>query len=356
MIADHTRRRFLGGLAACGCLAAAESGSAVAPRRGARRIDVHHHFGSPAYDAFAAAHAEAGLPPAPKDGIARSIEGMDQSGTQLAILSSFAPAVGGTPADRQKLARGINEFGASIAQRYPSRFATFAVLPLPDVDACLAELAYGLDTLGAVGASIYTEAAGKYLGDPQFAPLMVELNRRSAVLFVHPKTDVCCRALVPGVPDSLIEFGTSTTRTIASLLFTGAADRYPNIRFIFSHGGGTMPFLIERFLGKQTAEIVPGVITTGQQTFMPITPPKAGALAALRRFHYDTAQIANPVALRTLAQVVTPERIVFGTDVWFRGSVESATGIETSRVFSPKQQEAVARGNAVALMPVLARR
>lgn len=346
----------MGGVAACGCLAAAGSGPAFAQRGVTGRIDVHHHFGSPAYDAFAAANSNAGLPPAPKDGVARSIEGMDQSGTAMAILSSFVPSVGGTPADRRKLARGINEFGASIAQRHPNRFATFAVLPLPDIDGCLAELAYGLDTLGAVGASIYTEAAGKYLGDPQFAPLMAELNRRGAVLFVHPKTDVCCSALVPGVPDSMIEFGTSTTRTIASLLFGGAVDRYPNIRFIFSHGGGTMPFLIERFMGKGRGEIVPGIMTTGQQTFIPITPPQGGALAALRRFHYDTAQIANPVALRALAQVVTPERILFGTDVWFRGSVETANGVDTSKVFSPREQEAIARGNALALMPALRRR
>jgi predicted TIM-barrel fold metal-dependent hydrolase len=317
------------------------------------RIDVHHHYGSPAYTAFGTAYPSAGLPPSPPNDIQRSLADMEQSGTALAVLSSFVPATGGTAADRRALARAINEHGAGLVQRHPGRFALFPALPLPDVDASLGELAYGLDALGAVGATVYTEAAGKYLGDPAFAPLMEELDRRAAVLFVHPHTDACCGRLVPGVPDSVIEFGTSTTRCIASLLFGGAVDRYPRIRFVFSHGGGTMPFLIERFLGGARAEIVPGITTVGQSGNVTLAQPKGGALAALRRFHYDTAQIANPVALRALAQVVPASRILYGTDSWFRSSVESAGGLEDARVFGGGERRAIGRDNALALIPSL---
>lgn len=240
----------------------------AAATRAPWRIDVHHHFGSPAYDAFAAAHPDAGLPPAPPNSIADSLEEMDRAGIALSILSSFVPPTGGSAEDRRALARNINSYGARVVRDNPSRFALFAVLPLPDVEGCLTELSYGLDTLGAVGATIYTEALGKYLGDPAFARLMEALDQRGAALFVHPRTDACCRNLVSGVPDSIIEFGTSTSRTIASLIFNGTVDRYPNIRFIFAHGGGTMPFLIERFLGTTKAEIAPGVMTEGQPAYL----------------------------------------------------------------------------------------
>lgn len=151
----------------------------------------------------------------------------------------------------------------------------------------------------------------------------------------------------------MIEFGTSTTRCIASLLFGGAVDRYPRIRFVFSHGGGAMPFLVERFLGGTRAEIVPGITTVGQSGNVPLIQPKGGALAALRRFHYDTAQIANPVALRALAQVVPASRILYGTDYWFRASAESADGLRRARVFGAGELRAIGRDNALALMPSL---
>ncbi len=346
------RRGVLAALGGCAC---APSAGWAAPARasGPWRIDVHHHFGSPAYDRFLAAHPDAGLPPAPPNSIARSIVDMDAGGTELAVLSSFVPATGGDEADRRALARGINEYGAGAVRDHAGRFALFAVLPLPDVEGCLVEVAYGLDTLGAVGVTVYSEAMGKYLGDPQFEPLMQELDRRGALLFVHPHTDACCRNLVKGVPDSVIEYGVSTTRTLASLVFSGVATRYPNIRFLFSHGGGTMPFLIERFLGTTSAEIVPGVRTFGQSSYVAMNQPPGTALAALRRFHYDTAQIANPAALRVLATVVGSSQIVYGTDFWFRGTGETARGLDTSGAFTSPELRAIGRANALTLIPAL---
>ena len=348
---DVSRRAALAAIGAC-------AGSAIPMRAGSApsavwRVDVHHHFASPAYAAFAAAHPEAGLPPAPPDTIARSLEDMDRGGTRLAVLSSFVPPIGGSVADRRGLARVVNEFGAGAVRDHPGRFALFAVLPFPDIEGCLSELDYGLDTLGAVGVSVYSEALGKYLGDDGLSPLLQALDARRAVVFVHPHTDACCHNLIKEVPDSIIEYGVSTARTIASLIFSGAADRYPNIKFIFSHGGGVAPFLVERFLGGTAAEITPGVTTRGQGSAH-LNQPKGGALAALRRFHYDTAQIANPVALRALAAVATPSQLLYGTDFWFRDSTETAQGLDASGVFTQTQLKAIARDNALLLMPALA--
>ena len=130
---------------------------------------------------------------------------------------------------------------------HPGRFGMFSTVPLPDVDGCLREIEYSQDTLKADGVCMMTSYQGKYPGDPAFEPVMSELNRRKAVVFFHPVKAECCKDLQPELAPALIELGTDTTRAIASVIFDGTASRYPDIRFIFSHGGGTMPYLMTRF-------------------------------------------------------------------------------------------------------------
>jgi len=145
------------------------------------------------------------------------------------------------------------------------------------------EIAYALDTLKADGIGLLTSYGDKWLGDPAFAPVMEELNRRKAIVYTHPTTASCCGNLIPDVPDAIVEWGTDTTRTIAGLV-SGTAARCRDVTFIFSHGGGTMPFLAERFqrlpqANPKVAARLPG-----------------GVDAELRRFYYDTAQAAHPYA------------------------------------------------------------
>ncbi len=147
---------------------------------------------------------------------------------------------------------------------------------MPDIDASLREIEYAFDTLKADGVGLLTSFGDKWLGDPAFDPVMDELNRRKAVVYTHPTTANCCRNLVPSVHPAMIEYGTDTTRAIASILFRGTAKTYPDIKFIFSHAGGTMPFLIERFMRLGPQENVPG-----------------GMEAALKTFHYDIAQTSH---------------------------------------------------------------
>src|SRR5262249_26471731 len=221
----------------------------------------------------------------------------------------------GDSAAARRLARECNEYAAKLAADHPGRFGVFAAMPMPDVDGSLREIAYALDTLKADGVGLFTSYGDRWLGDPAFTPLMEELNRRKAVCYTHPTTANCCHNVLPGVPAPIIEYGTDTTRTIASLVFSGTATRFPDIRFIFSHAGGTMPFLTERFVrlplaNKEIAARLPN-----------------GVLPELRRFHYDVAQAANPMALASLLQLVPVSQVLFGTDFPFRTSIDHVRGL-----------------------------
>lgn len=316
-------------------------------------IDSHHHFIPPTYrDFFAEAKRmdpSVVIPPLSWD-LAQDLEDMDRGGTSIAVLSMFVPPEIGTPQMRASLARTINEFAAGLVRDHPHRFASFAALPLPDVDACLEEIAYAADHLRAAGFCTYTNVGTRWLGDASFDPVFAELERRHAVLFVHPTTAACCRNLLPGIPDNILEYGHDTSRAIASVVFNGITSRYPSIRFIFSHGGGTMPFLIERFLGGTEAEIVPGITTVGQSgPYVPRQPPQ-GVLHELRRLHYDTAQCSNPVAMRALRTVVPVSQILYGTDYFYRSASETRAALRHCGVFSALELEQIGAANARRLM------
>src|SRR5262249_47495256 len=179
---------------------------------------------------------------------ARSIEDMDKSGVATSVVSITYPGVSLGDVDfGRRLARECNEYGARLVGDFPGRFGLWAALPLADVDGSLREIEYALDVLRADGIGLLTNVGDKWLGDTTLAPVMEELNRRKTVVYTHPTTAHCCRNLLTGVPDAIIEWGTDTSRAIASVLFSGTASRLTNLRFIFSHGGGTTPFLIERF-------------------------------------------------------------------------------------------------------------
>src|SRR6476620_6550199 len=209
----------------------------------AGRIDVHRHFVPPGY---VVDHKRTYLND--RSTSARQIEEMDQAGVALAVVSISGPDLE-VPDGLQgsAFARHANDFMARLAADHPGRFRFFAYVPLPDIDATLREIAYALDTLKAVGVHLHTHYGEKFLGDPIYEPVFEELDRRGAVVFAHPKAHPRCTDMVPGLRDADIEYGTNTTRAIAKFLFSGCSRRYPNMRLIWCHAGGTMPFLIRRF-------------------------------------------------------------------------------------------------------------
>jgi predicted TIM-barrel fold metal-dependent hydrolase len=216
------------------------------------------------------------------------------------------------------------------------RFGFFAAIPLPDVEGSLREIEYGLDTLKADGIGLMTSFAGKYLGDPAFAPVFDELNRRKAIVYTHPTQPQCCVGLVRGVPASTIEYATDSTRTIASLLFSGTAARTKDIRFIFSHGGGTVPFLVGRFerLADEKKNVPNGV------------------RPELARFYYEIAQANHPGALAALINLVPISQVLFGSDYPLRPISEAVLGV-SKYSFSDVERRAIERENALRLVPRL---
>jgi predicted TIM-barrel fold metal-dependent hydrolase len=300
------------------------------------RVDVHHHLSPPEYIARVSNRAPIS-PPTLNWTVAKSLDDMAQAGVAKAMLSITTPGLWfGDIAFAASLARACNEYGATLVRDHPKEFGLFAALPMPDVEASLREIEYALDTLHADGIAMFTSYSGQWLGDPLFAPVFEELDRRGAVVFTHPTTAQCCGNLIPFVPDPAIEFGTDTTRTIASLVFSGAAARYPNLRLVFSHAGGTMPFLIERFQfiarDHEMAE------RTGK-----------GLLPLLQSFFYDTAQASNPAAMAALRAVIPVSQVLFGSDFPYRRAAENVSGLAGCG-FSREELTAIGSGNAERLL------
>jgi 6-methylsalicylate decarboxylase len=340
-----SRRRFVAGGAAALAFGAAMGGSPVPAAAQApahpQRIDVHHHFSPPKW--IAEVRGRELLQPANTNWTpAKSIEDMDKGGVAAAVISVTNPGLWfGEAATTRLLARECNDYGAKLVQDHPARFGLFAATPMPDVDATLREIEYAYDQLKADGIHFFTSYGDVWFGDPRFTPIMDELNRRKAVIHIHPTAANCCKNLIPDVSAGIMEYGTDTTRAILGVMFSGTATRFPDIRYIWSHGGGTVPFLAGRIEGsvsrlKDHAQRLPN-----------------GAMHELRKFYYDTAGAANPGALASLLKLVTTAQIVFGTDFPPGGSSVNVAKSLADYGFSAGDLAAIGRDNALRLLPRL---
>jgi predicted TIM-barrel fold metal-dependent hydrolase len=344
-----SRRAVLAGIGALGALGAGGLGAgalfparqALAQAAGApHRIDVHHHITPPQYVQELGPNKWL-LPPTLNWSAAKDVEMMDQGGVAVSITSITTPGLWfGSHAPARRLARACNDYAAKLASEHPRRFGMYVNVPLPDIDGTLKEIEYGLDVLKADGVALFTSYGDKWLGDADFAPVYEELNRRKAVVYTHPTTAACCGNLLrtDAFNDSLIEYGTDTTRAIAKTLVAGTARKYPDMKVIWSHGGGTMPFLLSRFVNlarnPRNKEIFPD-----------------GFLPEARRFLYDTANVYNKASLSALKEVATVANIVFGTDVPFGNPKGTVDGILASGVFTAEELRAIDRDNAAKLLP-----
>ena len=307
------------------------------------RIDVHHHLSPPTY--IVASNANNFGDSRMRDWTPeRSIDDMDKAGVAVAMLSITTPAVNYTSGEAaRKMARECNEYAAKMIADHPGRYGSFAMIPLTDTEGSLKEIEYALDTLKLDGIGLLTSYGDKWLGDPLFLPVMEELNRRKVVVYTHPTAANCCVNLVRTEPPVMIEFGTDTTRTIADIIFSCNAQKFRDIRLIFSHAGGTMPVLIERFVRN------PLLVDPRSKATVP-----DGTLAELKRFYYDTAQTSNKAAMSALSAVIPASQIVFGTDFPYRSSIDHVKGLRECGVFTDAQIMDIERGNALKLLPRLA--
>lgn len=312
----------------------------------ARRIDVHFHFMPPRYmqeEHERLASYTHNLSSAAMTHWApqQALETMDQCGIQIGIASVTTPGVWyGDVAAARRLSREWNEFAAKTISDHRGRFGLFAVVAPPDTEGALKEIEYALDTLKADGIGLLSNYDGKSLGDPAFDPVFAELNRRKAVVLVHPTAAPCCATLIPGLRPQAIEFGLDQTRTITSLVFNGTFAKNPDIRFIFTHGGGTVPFLADRIIR-----------VVGEDKTAKERNPK-GVAYELKKLHYDTASVTSAASMAAMLSFIPHANIVFGSDYPFvppKGEVDDLAG----RGLAAPLQRAIARENALRLLPRL---
>ncbi len=339
------RRKFLAGLGATG-LAAAVSVPTVRPARAEPRrlIDVHSHIAPPFYvtenrDRIAGSRGGEVSRPWLEWSPQQSLAAMDEHGVETSMLSLSTPGVWfGNAEEARATARRVNDYGAELVRNHPGRFGQFAAIPLPDTEGSLREIEYAFDVLKADGIGLLTSYGDKWLGDPAYAPVLEELNRRKALVFVHPTTPNCCRALMPGISPLMTEIPQDTTRTITSLLFSGTLTRLKDIRFIFSHAGGTIPMVAGRltnYAPKNRAEVLP-----------------QGVDYELKRLHYDIAVSGYRPAVAALTGLIPISQILFGSDFPYRPLGESADTMGQLGL-SESDLAAIGRGNAMGLLPRL---
>jgi len=297
--------------------------------QGSWRIDVHHHVVPPQY-------ANDTMPIKIPDADAQ-LRTMDDWRIRAAITSLTPRVLMRNPRRGRDVARSCNEFQANLIRDYSSRFGSFALLPLPDVDGALEELSYALDVLRLDGVGLFSSAAGRYLGDPLFDPIFDELNRRKAVVFIHPTHCEAPAQTHLRAPPFVVEYVLDTTRAIVNLVFTGTLKRCPDIRFIVAHGGGTVPFLAQRIATLEGHRGAKGV---------------SGVVPALRSLYYETASTTAAYALRCLQELVEPTHILWGSDLPFVYGERLQSEVEHWEAydgFDDAARSAVEEGNALRL-------
>jgi predicted TIM-barrel fold metal-dependent hydrolase len=306
------------------------------------RVDVHHHF-FPQFLLDAWQKAGVRNPAVVQNWkIDATLDQMERGGVATAILS--LPLGLNLPdlnaEQSRRLPRLVNEYVVDKMKDHPGRFGLFAFLPMPDIDGSLKEIEYALDVLKADGIGLNTSYAGKWLGEPDFKPVMDELNRRKAVVYVHPLFSPCCGNLLPLVPSAFTELPQETNRAVVNLLLSGTFTRTRDIRWIFSHGGGAVPLLAGRIssltkLQKSGADTLPD-----------------GIEFELKRLYYETANAAYAPNMAALLKLVPISQVLFGSDYPYVSVTENVSDLAKLDL-SAAELKAIERDNAAVLIPRL---
>ncbi len=311
-------------------------------------VDLHHHAIPDFYweASNEGGNAAGGINP-PRWSLDAAIAYLDEARIDVAVPSISTPGVHlGDDAAGRTLARRVNEYLAGIKHDRPDRFGAFAAVPLPDVEGSLEQIAHALDVLELDGVSLMTNAGGSYLGDSRFDPIFTELQRRAAVVFVHPTASPDPIAHTLGLPDSLLDYPVDTSRAIAKLHYSNTLARTPDVKYVFVHAGGTIPFLASRFAIVDEMNVIPGA-------------EERGAFAdALLRLYWDTASAFSDPVLHMLRSVTGLGNVVFGTDYPYPRDAISIGGLhqlQNTPELDDGELHGVLGGSAARLIPRLAR-
>ena len=341
---SSSRRQFLAGVAAIGT--AAMLPRTAKAQSAATLIDTHYHFYPPEYQKLWLDWEEKRkLPHFPGQvawSRAKTIEDMDKNGIRTAI-QSLASTPGlwfDLPApEAARIARVCNDYGAEMIRDYPGRFGLFATLSMLDVDTTLKEIEYVFDTLKTDGVGLQSNYGDKWLGHAMYKPIFDELNRRKALVYVHPLVAACCGNLSVGTFPAVIEVPHDTTRTVTSLLLSGGFARWRDIKWLFSHAGGTIPMMAGRINSFYSAR-------PNLKEFAP-----EGIEGELRRLHYDTANATFPPNMAALLKLVPVSQVTYGTDYPYFGMGQMTNLKKTG--LSDADLNAIGSGNAIRLLPRL---
>jgi 6-methylsalicylate decarboxylase len=326
----------------------------------AGRIDLHCHFLPDGYRATLAGHGLDNIAGAQVPDWSPELQEhfMQAWGIETSVVSISDPGVYfGDAGEARELARMVNEEGAALVASAPDRWGALASLPLPDVEASIAEVGHAFDVLELDGVALLSNVDGTYLGDPVLGDLYAELDRRGAMVFVHPAVPVERPNLV--YPPFLFEFTFDTTRAFVNLMYLGVFKNYPNVRWIFAHAGGTLPYLGFRMSLGAFNELVSGNVPHGPPTYY-------------ARAYYDTALSISPAALASLREVAPLDHVAFGSDWPFARQLFEIPASDVPRwgkevvprdgdpapalrVLGTDERRQVDRGTAEALIPRLSR-
>ena len=308
-----------------------------------RRIDVHFHLIPPFYcEAVYAAGRGPAIGRYPEWTPQLALELMDAHGIEVALTSLAQPGVGfASGASAQALARRCNDYAAELIACWPKRFGAFGTVPMWSIEGALDAIAYSLDTLKFAGVSLFASYGEDFLGDARFDPLLAALDERGAVVFVHPGLHPSSSSLALPWPAFMMEYLFDTTRAVVNLIFSGAVERFPRVRFILPHAGGLAPYFAWRLsVSPMIDQRLPQL--TREQIY-----------AALEHFWYDNALSPGEQTFGSLDRVALRERVVFGTDYPFANPRVIAEMIKTyeSGFLSDARRAQIDRANALALFP-----
>jgi predicted TIM-barrel fold metal-dependent hydrolase len=311
-------------------------------------VDLHQHIIPDFYwDASNEDGDAAGGINPPRWSLEGAIAYLDEARIDVAVPSISTPGVHfGDDAAARTLARRVNEYFAELKRQRPDRFGAFASLPLPDLDGSLAELEHALDVLELDGVSLMSNAGDRYLGDSYFDEVFAELQRRAAVVFIHPTASPDPIAHTLGLPDALLDYPVDTSRAVAKLHYSNTFVRTPDVKYVLPHAGGTIPFVASRFAIVDAMNVIPGADERG-----PFTD-------TLPRLYWDTASAFNDPVLHMLRSVAGLDNVVFGTDYPYPRDEISIGGLrqlETTEELSDDERHAILGGSAARLLPRLAR-
>src|SRR5260370_3006326 len=269
-----------------------------------RGIDVHLRVIPPFYrEAVYAAGRGPAIGRYPEWTPQLALDLMDAYGIEVALTSLAQPGVGfGSEALARSLARRCNDYAAELIARWPKRFGAFGTVPMGSMQDAVDEIAYSLDALKFAGVSLFASYGEHFLGDARFDPVLAMLDARGAVVFVHPGLHPSSAALALAWPAFMMEYLFDTTPAAGHLIFSGALQRFPRIRFILPHAGGLLPYFTWRL------SVSPMIDARLPQL------SREQVHASLKQFWYDNPLSPGQQTFRALHHVASPELVVFGTD------------------------------------------